>query len=223
MASKENKKGEVELTRHVSLRQLNPLALLTLKLTGTCQVTIPVLLDNRDCPSHYMRTIKSVGLSIPFVVGPYTNVHCTLSLLRSSVRTSPVPKDGEYARQGIEDDRFLDYSSAIQSVVTSGASNDSGLFETNLRDERFLPFEGAGAESTWQLDLPDPQRYPAFDYITISHVLLHVPYTARQGVDSTKVKPALDDLFHQATAGPTLILFFSLPHDFPTPSCAFGN
>src|SRR5260370_24714385 len=103
----DNNKGEGELTRHVSLRQLNPLALLTLKLTGTCQVTIPEWLYDRDCPGHYMRRIKSVGLSIPSVVGPYTNVHCTLSLLRSSVRTSPVPKDGGYARQGIEDDRFL--------------------------------------------------------------------------------------------------------------------
>ena len=28
------------------------------------------------------------------------------------------------------------------------------MFETNLRDERFLPFEGAGAISTWKLDLP---------------------------------------------------------------------
>jgi hypothetical protein len=50
--------------------------------------------------------------------------------------------------------RFVDYTGSVQSIVTSGASNDSGLFETNLRDERFLPFEGAGAVSTWQLDLP---------------------------------------------------------------------
>ena len=223
MAYHDNNKRELELTRHVSLRQLNPLALLALKLTGTCQVTIPEWLYDRDCPGHYMRRIKSVGLSIPSVVGPYTNVHCTLSLLKSSVRKSPVPKDGEYARQGIEDDRFLDYSSAIQSVVTSGASNDSGLFETNLRDDRFLPFEGAGAESTWKLDLPDPKSYPAFDYMTISDVILHVRYTARQGVDASKVKPSLDDLFQQATAGANFILFFSLPHDFPTEWSAFVN
>src|SRR5260370_1456700 len=222
MASKENKKGEVELTRHVSLRQLNPLALLALKLTGTCQVTIPEWLYDRDCPGHYMRRIKSVGVSIPSVVGPYTSVHCTLSLLRSSLRKSPVPKDGEYARQGVEDDRFVDYAGATQSVVASGASNDAGMFETNLRDERFLPFEGAGAESTWKLDLPDPKGYPAFDYMTISDVILHVRYTARQGVDPTKVKSALDDIFQQATAA-NFALFFSLPHDFPTEWSAFVN
>src|SRR3954454_3353909 len=101
-----------------------------------------------------MRRIKSVALSIPSVVGPYTNVNCTLSLLKSSLRKSPLLPDGEYTRQGSEDDRFVDYFGTIQSIVTSSGTNDSGMFETNFRDERLLPFEGAGAESTWKLELP---------------------------------------------------------------------
>ena len=56
------------------------------------------------------------------------------------------------------------------------------MFETNLRDERFLPFEGAGAISTWSLGLPSEFR--PFDYMTISDVILHVRYTARRGGDS---------------------------------------
>ncbi len=220
MAYHDNNKRELELTRHVSLRQLNPLALLTLKATGTCQVTIPEWLYDLDCPGHYMRRIKSVALSIPSVVGPYTSVNCTLSLLKSSLRKFPIPKDGEYARQGSEDDRFVDYIGAVQSIVTSGGSNDSGMFETNLRDERFLPFEGAGAESTWKLELP--MGYPTFDYTTISDVILHIRYTARQGVDGTKVKTALGDLFPQASQS-NLALLFSLRHDFPTEWSAFVN
>jgi Tc toxin complex TcA C-terminal TcB-binding domain len=35
----------------------------------------------------------------------------------------------------------------LQSIVTSSAQNDSGMFETNLRDERFLPFENSGVVS----------------------------------------------------------------------------
>jgi len=222
MAYYDNNKRELELTRHVSLRQLDPFALLTLKATGTCQVTIPEWLYDLDCPGHYMRRIKSVALSIPSVVGPYTSVNCALSLLKSSLRKSPLPKDGEYARQGSEDDRFVDYSGSIQSIVTSGAVNDGGLFETNLRDERFLPFEGAGAESAWKLELPNPQDYPAFDYATISDVILHIRYTARQGVDPTKVKTALDSLLQQ-TGQSNLTLLFSLRHDFPTEWAAFAN
>jgi hypothetical protein len=55
-----------------------------------------------------------------------------------------------YVRQGVSDDRFVDYAGAAQAVVTSTASSDSGMFETNLREERFLPFELSGAISTWQ-------------------------------------------------------------------------
>ena len=217
MAYHDNNKRELELTKHVSLRQLNPVALLTLKATGTCQVTIPEWLYDLDCPGHYMRRIKSVALSIPSVVGPYTSVNCTLSLLKSSLRKSPIAGD-DYVRQGAEDNRFVDYIGAVQSIVTSSGQNDSGMFETNLRDERFLPFEGAGAESTWKLDLP--KDYPAFDYATISDVILHIRYTARQGVDPTKVKAALDDLLQQANQS-NLALLYSLRHDFPTEWSAF--
>lgn len=219
MAYHDNNKRELEKPMRVSLRQLNPVALLELKSTGTTQVTIPEWLFDLDGPGHYMRRIKSVALSIPAVTGPYTNINCTLSLLQSSVRKSPVT-GADYARQGTEDDRFVDYSGAGQSIGTSDAQNDSGMFETNLRDERYLPFEGAGAISTWKLDLP--KDYRTFDYDTISDVILTIRYTARQGVDSTKVKSALKSLFEQTNqAG--LALLFSLRHDFPSEWAAFVN
>jgi hypothetical protein len=206
----DNNKRELELTRHVSLRQLDPLALLTLKSTSTCTVTIPEWLYDRDFPGHYLRRIKTVALSLPSVVGPYTSVHCSLSLLRSSVRKSPATDDG-YARQGADDDRFVAFNGHVESIVTSGASVDSGMFETNLRDERFLPFEGAGAESTWKLELP--KDYPAFDYTTITDAILHVRYTARPGVNVTAVKAALDDRFQQTSAA-SLALMFSFATTF---------
>ena len=54
----------------------------------------------------------------------------------------------------------------------------------NLLDERFLPVENSGTVSEWQLELPanfregDPCQ---FDYNTISDVVLHLHYTAREG------------------------------------------
>lgn len=219
MAYHDNNKRELEIVRHVSLRQLDPRALLMLKATGSCQVTVPEWLYDRDCPGHYMRRIKSVALSIPSVVGPYTSVNCTLSLLKSSIRKSPIAGT-DYARQGPEDDRFIDYGGTIQSIVTSGASNDSGMFETNLRDERFLPFEGAGAISTWKLDLPSD--YPSFDFGTISDVILHIRYTARQGVEQTKVTTALGNLFAETNPS-SLAILFDMRHDFPTEWAAFVN
>jgi len=220
MAWHDNNKRELELTRHISLRQLDPVALLMLKTTGSCTVSVPEWLLDRDCPGHYMRRIKNVAVSIPSVVGPYTSLNCTLTLVGSSVRKSSLLADGEYARQGAGDDRFVDYPAAAQSIVTSAGSNDAGLFETNLRDERFLPFEGAGAISTWKIELP--KDFPAFDFNTISDVILHMRYTARQGVDKVKTVQAVNDLFGAATGAP-LAMLFSLPHDFPVEWSAFVN
>jgi hypothetical protein len=41
LAYHENNEREYELTRHISLRQLAPAALLPLETTGTCQVMVP--------------------------------------------------------------------------------------------------------------------------------------------------------------------------------------
>ncbi len=169
---------EFELTRHVSLAMVDPVALQYLKATGKCVVTLHEALFDVDCPGHYLRRIKSVALSIPCVTGPFTPTHCTLTLLKSSIRTSPSPNS--YRRESGDDPRFVDRFGAIQSIVTSGAQNDSGLFETNLRDERYLPFEGEGlVDSLWRLELPVIFRQ--FDYDTISDVILHLRYTAREG------------------------------------------
>jgi hypothetical protein len=73
---------------------------------------------------------------------------------------------------------------ALQSIATSHAQNDSGLFELNFRDERYLPFEGAGAISQWHLQLPAAVRQ--FDHNTISDVIIHLKYTARDGGDALK-------------------------------------
>ncbi len=209
----EKNKRNYEITKNISLRQLDPLALLTLKATGSCEVTLPEWLFDLDTPGHYMRCIKNVSLTIPAVTGPYTGVHCTLTLLKSSIRKSPYVDD-QYTRQGPEDKRFVDYYGTIQSVVTSSAQNDSGLFETNLHDERYLPFEGAGVISTWRLELPS--EFPQFDYNTISDVIFHVRYTAREGGDQmwSKAVEHVESLL-EATDTSELTLLFSLKHDFP--------
>jgi Tc toxin complex TcA C-terminal TcB-binding domain len=223
MAYHDNNKRELELTRHVSLRQLDPLALIALKITGSCTIDVPEWLYDRDCPGLYMRRIKSVSLSVPCVVGPYASINCMLSLQRSSVRVSPLLSNGAYARDTSQDDiRFVDYFGAADVIVTSSGTNDSGIFETNLRDDRFLPFEGAGAISTWTLSLPAQLR--TFDYMTISDVILHVRYTARQagdplGSQATKELVAMVDTAGQSRQA----LLFCLRYDFPTEWSAFVN
>jgi hypothetical protein len=222
-----------ELTRHLSLLSLNPLALILLKETGSCEFTLPEWLFDLDHPGHYMRRIKSVSLSLPCVVGPYTNVNAKLTLVSNKVRISQ--EAGEpYAEtlSGTDPDpRFRHDFVSTQSIATSTGQNDSGLFELNFRDERYLPFEGAGVISTWRLELSGKWRlklsgkwrevqWPQFDFQTIADAILHLRYTARDGGDTLKTR-AISSL-NAAIQGPTegepsgLNRLFSLRHEFPT-------
>ena len=78
-----------ELTKHISLRLDFPAAYLQLRTTGYCEISIPEWMFDLDYPGHYMRRIKNVTLTMPCVAGPYTGVHCRLTLLSSMTRTSP--------------------------------------------------------------------------------------------------------------------------------------
>jgi hypothetical protein len=216
MAYHDLNQREYELTKHVSLLQVDPLALLQLRTTGRCTVRLPESLFDMDGPGHYFRRIKTAALSIPCVTGPYASVNCTLTLLKSSIRKTPVLRDGGvYGRENAEDDRFNDYFGSLQSIVTSSAQNDSGMFETNLRDERYLPFENSGVISEWQLELPADVRQ--FDYDTISDVILHIRYTAREGGGLIR-KGAVEEA--QAVGS---VRLFSVRHEFPTEWARFRS
>ena len=219
MAYLETNRREFELTTHVSLRTLDPLALLELRSRGSCSVTVPEWFFDLQAPGHHMRRLRTVALSLPAVTGPYTTVAATLSLQRSSIRRDPGLLDGRYTRAGSGDARFLDFPGALESVVTSSAVRDAGLFETAGRDDRRLPFEGAGAISVWQLSLPTDLR--TFDYATISDAVLHISYTARPGVRSDAVVADLKERF-AAAAEQTLARSFSLCHDFPSDWASFA-
>lgn len=222
LAYHEANKREYELTKHVSLRQLDPVALLTLRATGSCELALPEWLFDLDCPGHYLRRIRHVAVSIPAIAGPYASVNCTLTLQRSSVRTVPTVPEHSYARQGNEDSRFIDYLGTGDSIVTSTSSNDGGTFEANLREARFLPFEGAGVLSTWKLDLPADFRQ--FDYDTISDVVLHVRYSARQGGETLKAAASAHTRsLLAAVPAPNLALLWSLAQDFPSEWYRFRN
>lgn len=134
-----------------------------------------------------------------------------------------VSAGGVYARSTTsDDDRFTDYYGCTDVAVTSGGTADSGMFETNLKDERFLLFEGQGAISTWNLSLP--AELPAFDYTTISDVILHIRYTAREAGDPLGAQATKELLSQLNTAGQSgQALLFCLRYDFPTEWAAFVN
>jgi hypothetical protein len=180
VAYAEQNRRDFEITRHISLATINPAQLIQLRETGACRIHIPEILFDMDFPGQYRRRIKSVSITIPCVTGPYTNVSAKLTLESSRYRHTiggTTAADYAYAPSGVEgDSRFAEDVIGQQSIATSTAQGDSGLFEFSFRDERYLPFEGAGAISNWRLEFPS--SIPQFDYDTISDAVIHLSYTA---------------------------------------------
>jgi len=213
MAYHDQNRREYEMVKHVSVQRLDPMTLLKLKATGSCDIKIPEWVYDMDNPGQYMRRIKSVAVTIPCITAPYTGIHCKLSLLQSSIRISSLKGDAYARTEGNEDPRFRDFAGAIQTIITSTAQNDSGMFETNLNDDRYLPFEGAGAISNWRLELPND--IPQFDFETISDVVLHIRYTAREAghLKADAVTHIKEDILQ---ASGNLLQLVTLNQDFST-------
>lgn len=182
----EKNQRDYEITKSISLRQINPLALLQLRETGNCEFTLPEVLFDMDFPGHYKRRIKSVALTIPCVVGPYTSLNCTLRLLEHKFRNSAIANDkNDYPEKITEtDERFSTVNVPIKAIAVSTGQNDSGVFELNFQGERYLPFEGAGVISTWRMELPN--KFRQFDYNTITDAIVQIRYTAVEGGDNLK-------------------------------------
>jgi hypothetical protein len=174
MAYVEGNKREYEITKHISLQEWFPLQLIELRQSGSCNISLPEALFDLDCPGHSFRRIKSVAVSIPCVTGPYASTNCSVTLNESYVRRN---NTSSYGGALTDTANFVAFQAAVKSVVTSSSQGDSGMFETSLRDERYLPFEGAGAISSWSFELLGKPR--SFDYDTISDVVLTIRYTAR--------------------------------------------
>jgi Tc toxin complex TcA C-terminal TcB-binding domain/Neuraminidase-like domain len=206
---------EYEITKHVSLVSLDPNAFLDLKTTGTCTFEVPEWLLDLDHPGHYLRRIRSASVTIPCVIGPYASVNCTVTIEASTIRTDPDPS-GSYDHAAKTDDpRFVEIRGASESIVTSSGQADSGLFEANLRDERYLPFESHGAVSRWRVDLKSSNNGRVLESTT--DLILHLRYTARDGGPElgTAAQGAVDSRI-VARSKPVLHRMLSLRHEYPT-------
>jgi hypothetical protein len=184
---------ELELTKHVSLAMTQPLALVQLIETGTCQVKLDEALFDADHPGHYFRRLRSFAITFPCVTGPYLGVNANVTLTCAVSRiTSTLPAPGYVpttAQPPPSDPATFTVTTPGTTIATSSGQNDSGLFEPNLRDERWLPFEGQGAVSAWTLELD--QKSNNFDFSTITDAILHVRYTARAGISPQVVRNAI--------------------------------
>jgi hypothetical protein len=174
----------LEIEKTISLLEVNPRAVLDLIATGECVFELPEKLFDDDYPGHYARRIKTLSVSIPALTGPYQNIHATLTQLSNQLVVKPdagaiafllgAPDAPMPDPETLRSNWWVD-----QQIALSTGASDDGMFAPAPMDERYLPFEGTGAVSTWRLSMPKTTNRIDFD--TISDVVLQLRYTALDG------------------------------------------
>ncbi|MFI9556382.1 Tc toxin subunit A-related protein [Nonomuraea endophytica] len=195
---------DLEITRQVSLLDLDPLALLSLRDTGRCEFALGEAMFDRDFPGHYRRRVRTIALTFDAA----EPVNATLVQLSGRTVLEPDPKavayllDPKGAPPAALRADWRPGQQVALSHVQPGMENN-GLFELRYDDDRYLPFEGCGAVSTWRLELSG--RRPA----DLADVMITLRYTALPG----------GDVFANAVRGMLrpypAARFFDVPADFP--------
>ena len=173
----ERDKRYLELTKSISLRTHFPLEFLKLKAKGACEIDIAESLFDADHPGHYFRRIKTASMNVIVGEKQLKHANASMTLLKNSMRKEGISR-GDYTQKN-SDPRFLYDLVPVQKRATSSGIDDAGLFELRFDDERYLPFEGAGAISKWRIEML--QRSNEFDMSRISDVVLKLRFTARDG------------------------------------------
>jgi hypothetical protein len=227
----ENIRG-YELTKQFSLRLHFPREFLRLLTTGCCVIEIPEWMFDFDYPGQYMRRTKNLTITIPCVSGPYTGVHCRVTLLSSIIRMDPRLKApahecccppapccedcSEHERLAHEylacpdDPRVVRQYEACQAVATSTGQNDSGMFVMDFNDPRYVPFEYRGAVCKLRVELPRDNNY--FDMDTVTDLMVRQAFTSREGGEPLRQAASAAARRHLPGDG---WRFLDVRHEFP--------
>jgi hypothetical protein len=190
----------LEIEKTISLRQAFPQEFLRFiwgkddGQRGVLNFTLSESMFDFDFPGHYCRRIKTVSISVPAVIGPYQNINASLTQVSNQVLLKADPND-------VSAVNYLIYTTSAehdgpvpsappqdvlrsnwmpnQQIAISSGLDDSGLFQLDFNDQRYLPFEGTGAVSGWTFSLPPETNRINFD--NISDVIVKLRYTALDG------------------------------------------
>ena len=187
----------LEIEKTISMRREMPGSLLALVAGGSCEFQLTEMMFDRDYPGHYFRVIKTMAISVKVAVGPYQSVKATLVQVGSKALLEPSLDAVRYLMgdEGAEqpDGNVVRTNwRANQQIAISKANEDYGMFVLDFfRDDRYFPFEGTGAVSTWRLEMPH-ETSPDIDFTQIEDVIIHLRYTAKS--DSGQFKEGVKDL-----------------------------
>ncbi len=194
----------LDLAKTVSLRRLLadyqtdgneagwPSVIAQLRTSGALDFALKPSLFDRDYPGHYLRQLGQVTLSLPGVLGPFENARAVLGQLTNSYLLKADPGGCKHMYQqanelpGEHDDvnpRFVIANPRSgQQIAISGDTEDSGLHTPLAGDERYVPFEGTGAVSSWALTFARHEcvtQQRMFD--ELQDIIIHLRYRAMDG------------------------------------------
>jgi hypothetical protein len=141
--------------------EANHLALADGQLSAT--VTLRDLKIVDDYPANMQlgnkRRIKQISVTLPALIGPYQDIQAMLAYGGSVV----LPL-------------------GCEALAVSRGLDDSGQFELNFNDGKFLPFEGIAVDDSGTLTLRFPNALGKQEGLlrTLSDIVLHIRYTIRR-------------------------------------------
>ncbi|NUP65612.1 MAG: hypothetical protein HOW71_25960 [Nonomuraea sp.] len=149
----------LEITRQISLLELDPVALLTLRTTGSCDFALTEDFFDRDFPGHYRRQIRTMAITFVGADGVTLPLNATLGQVTHHTLLTPDPKGVQYllTPTGTPPSSVrTDWRAGRQIALSQPPEGweNNGLFELRYDEDRYLPFEGTGAVSAWRLTLP---------------------------------------------------------------------
>ncbi|KAK5048333.1 hypothetical protein LTR84_006003 [Exophiala bonariae] len=206
-----NSYHDFEITKSISLRQINPWQLLSLRYNHMAEIKLDELLFDIDFPGQYLRRIKSVSVSIPCIVGPYTSISCTLKMNRNEIRLVAGKSENDQPTPMKVDDL------PINSIAVSHGQSDTGMFDMSFggNSDRYGPFEGAGVISEWVLELPSP--VPQFDYTSITDVIMQIRYTSKAAEEASQSQASarVRQYMKEVTSAGANTSLLDIRNDFP--------
>lgn len=183
------------IEKEISLSSLDQFAFVNLISTGSCVFDITEKDYDFDFPGHYNRRIVRVSIYVELQDGVSGHINATLTQLTSKIIASDDAANGTNAAQYLlnpysttntqgtklatGNNAFISNLSPGQSVIMSQGPTDPVMLMIYGSDNRYLPFEGTGAVSSWMLEMPFDNN--ALDLTRIKDVKMHINYSAYSG------------------------------------------
>ncbi|WP_419993240.1 hemopexin repeat-containing protein [Streptomyces boninensis] len=170
----------LEITKRISLRQYDPMALVALRDTGRCEFAFTEELFDQDFPGHYGRRLRTLSVSFEGAEGAL-GLQATLTQLDHKTVLTADPKAVAFLLdpQGSPPPALRGDWRPGQQIALSDLEegrDNNGLFELRYDDERYLPFEGTGAVARWRLETAGARAAGG-----VEDVVVVVKYAAEQG------------------------------------------